>query len=335
MGKKSLQKIANELGTTKVTVWRVANNQKGVGPELKSRILEKLAENNKLANEKKAAVIKADKLACVLAHRFFFKNESFYTSIYQKLNELCVSNNIELTLFVLDQQPEIDGLLPLNLTSNSFDGVFLIGELDLNFLKSMSALKIPFIVIDFLTPRIETDFIVADNFYLGYLATCKLIENNHKNIGFIGAYNKIHNIMDRYLGFKKALDINNLILNPDWIFNINDPVTGLYTSNFQLPENLPTAFLCHCDMAAYYLIEKLKTIGVRVPEDISIVSFDNTDLATKIEPPLSSINIDTSEFATLSYKLLNDRIKNPDLEYMVKYVNGRLIQRDSVIFNKN
>jgi len=72
-----------------------------------------------------------------------------------------------------------------------------------------------------------------------------------------------------------------------------------------LPQDLPTAFVCHCDMAAYYLLATLNQHGLQCPQDVSIISFDNTRLAETCCPPLTSVGIDTKAFARKALELLN------------------------------
>ena len=66
---------------------------------------------------------------------------------------------------------------------------------------------------------------------------------------------------------------------------------------YSLPETLPTAFLCHCDMAAYQLMLKLQINGISIPDQISLVSFDNTDLSRNCKPQLTTIDINKREIA--------------------------------------
>ena len=87
----------------------------------------------------------------------------------------------------------------------------------------------------------------------------------------------------------------------------NDTATGLYTSNITLPEEMPTAFVCHCDMAAYYLLATLKQHGLECPRDVSVISFDNTRLAETCCPPLTSLDIDTRAFARNAVEVLMRR----------------------------
>lgn len=328
--KNSLQSIAEQLGTTKVTVWRAINDQPGVGAEMKEKILSYVRDTGRSVSQgKKERQSAVSRLAFFVSHRFFFENENFYTSIYYYLNKLSIMNSIDLTLFVVSQADEETCHLPSSFLNENFDGAFIAGELSENYIHTLQKTNSPVVLIDFSSPEISCDCVVADNYYLGYLAASKLLDMGHRQIGFVGGYKEVSNIMDRFLGFRKAMLHARLEILPEWLFNINDPITGLYSMNFALPEHLPTAIICHCDMAAYYLIDRLKTIGKSVPDDVSLISFDNTELCTKTTPALTSIEINRKEFAQLSFNTLCERISHPETPFQRKYVSTRLMMRAS------
>lgn len=98
---------------------------------------------------------------------------------------------------------------------------------------------------------------------------------------------------------------------------------------------VPDAFVCHCDMAAYFLIQRLTMRGIKVPEDVSIISFDNTLLSESCTPALTSVNISTREIAEKSFQLLVERINNPHMSTQRIYTASTIIERDSVRNIKN
>ena len=98
---------------------------------------------------------------------------------------------------------------------------------------------------------------------------------------------------------------------------------------------MPDAFVCHCDMAAYFLIQRLTMRGIKVPEDVSIISFDNTLLSESCTPALTSVNISTREIAEKSFQLIVERINNPHMSTQRIYTASTIIERDSVRNIKN
>ena len=90
---------------------------------------------------------------------------------------------------------------------------------------------------------------------------------------------------------------------------------------------MPTAFVCHCDMAAHYLLATLNQHGYQCPEDVSIMSFDNTRLAETCCPALTSVDIDPRAFARLALDLLTDeKVRKTTTRF---YLPAALVERDS------
>jgi LacI family transcriptional regulator len=90
---------------------------------------------------------------------------------------------------------------------------------------------------------------------------------------------------------------------------------------------MPTAFVCHCDMAAHYLLATLNEHGYRCPEDVSIMSFDNTRLAETCCPPLTSVDIEPRAFVRLALDLLtNEELRSANTRF---YLSASLVERQS------
>ena len=91
---------------------------------------------------------------------------------------------------------------------------------------------------------------------------------------------------------------------------------------------MPTAFICHCDMAAYYLLATLNEHGYQCPKDVSIISFDNTRLAETCCPALTSVDIEPRAFVSIALDLLvNENLRNATTRF---YLPARLVERNSV-----
>ncbi|MDP4085337.1 MAG: LacI family DNA-binding transcriptional regulator [Bacillota bacterium] len=332
--KVTMQDIADYLGITKVTVSKALNDQPGVSNDLRNHIWE---VSKKLGYSKKGSfkqVNEERKLALLISKRFFLESDNFYSQIYYYLNKECIKKNISLSLFIINSFDEDNLVLPFSYRKNNLDGLFLAGEFNSQYIDSIAKLDIPVIAIDFYNHNINTDCVISDNFYASYLATTYLIEKGHKNIGFVGDPNYTSSVLDRFYGYLKAIRQNGLEYKEEWNI-INNDSNGVYILDYLLPDNLPTAFLCHCDMAAWNILQKLKIQGISVPEQISLVSFDNTELSKNCVPPLTTINISKKEFAHKSLNQLLWRINNRTTEPQRIYLNTQLIERNSVLTINN
>ena len=317
--KVTMQDIADRLNITKVSVSKALNDKPGVSDALRKRIAE-------TASQMGYAVLKDDgkkSFLFIVAKRFFLETDAFYNEIFYYLNEFCMDKGYQLTQVVLNQKSETNPEWPIH--PEPFDGIFLAGELSDNYIKMLCEHPVPTVAVDFYKSFLDVDYVLIDNFYLGYRATNYLIGKGHKNIGFVGNVNQTSSINDRFFGYLKALQNNNLHHNNKWIISNNDPITGLYQIDISFPEPLPTAFVCHCDMAAYFLTNSLKSINKYVPQDISLVSFDNTDIS--VASDLTSMDINKRDIAETAFYAM-EAINGARRRY---YVPAQLMERNSVM----
>jgi len=320
--KTTMQDIANQLNITKVTVSKALNNKPGVSESLRNRIVETASDMgyviHKSSNTKKT-------FAFIVPKRFFLETEKFYNVIFYYLNRLCIEKGYQLTPIVLSQKDEEAGItLPA-----SVNGVYLAGELSDPCIQSFCRAEPPIVAIDFYKTYPDLNCVLVENFYLGYYATHYLIEKGHRHIGFVGNINQTSSINDRYFGYLKALQNLGIKQKDEWIIANNDPKTGLYEIDIPFPNPLPTAFVCHCDMAAYFLMNSLKKLGKSVPQDVSLISFDNTDLSQSISPKLTSMDIDKKEIAETSFRVMEKIIRGEQGRHRY-YISSCLAERDSV-----
>jgi len=325
----SMQTIADKLNISKVTVFKAINNQPGVSSELREKIIKVC---NELGYDKwpNNSIRGSCNLAYIVPKRYFLENENFYSSIYYYLNKECQREEIQLSLFIIDAYSELNCILPSQIQSGHFNGLLIGGEMNLSFLNALAKTKLPIVFVDFYITGFKSDCIVVDNYYVGYVATNYLIKNGHKEIGFLGDPKQTTSISDRFFGYQKALLANDLEYNKSWHIVNNDKLTGYYHLDFNIPDKLPTAFICHCDMAAYFLMQKLTASKIKVPDDVSIISFDNTQLSQDCNPPLTTIDISTKEFAKKTLWQMKTRLREPDLPFQRTYVHTSLIERASV-----
>lgn len=325
--KASMQSIADSLNITKVSVSKALNNKKGISQSLRIKVLNEALEQGytkHLENDKKI-----ENFGFVVSRRFFLENENFYSTIFYYLNICCQENKQKLINFVVDDEDEIKLNVPEILRKEKYDGLFFAGEISEDYVKEVNKLNIPIVLLDFYSVSVELDCILNDNFFVGCSATEYLIKNGHREIGFVGNISETTSINDRYFGYRKALHKHKIEYNEDYTITNNNP-SGAYTLNFKLPDKMPTAFVCHCDMAAHYLMQKLQSLSYVVPDDVSVISFDNTELGATISPKLTSYEIDKQAIAEYAYNQMLKRIENPQALKKKIYTDNRLIIRDSV-----
>ena len=327
MKKISMQNIADNLGISKVTVYRALKDKYGVSDDLKFRIhnyAHSIGYFDRGKSEKKPR-----NFAFVIAQEYFFEGEEFYHSIYQHLEQICFENHQKIKPYKISAEDNLAGKFPEDIRSGKIDGIFLTVGLSSVFMSALCSLHLPSVAIDFDDMVLQMDSVLVDNYAMGIAATEMLIKNGHHSIGFVGNPRSHKNILNRFFGYRCALYSHHIEFLPEWQTSNNDIHTSLYRTNFPLPDPLPTSFVCDCDCAAYYLIERLKMEHKRIPEDVSVIAFDDNALAVKMTPQLTTISVNCSDFASIAHSILLQRVANPNMKLQKIYLQGEILQRES------
>ena len=202
----------------------------------------------------------------------------------------------------------------------------------LDVLSSFSS--VPMVVMDW-GPNTDTDIIEDNSFTGGYLATKHLIDCGHKAIGLIAGELDKTTARTRYEGFMKAMNEANLPIHENWIMEgFFEPEDGYECMNkILVQDNLPTAVFCCNDVMALGAISAITEKGLRVPDDISIIGYDNIHSSRFYAPPLTTIHQSKSRLGAQAVNLLFERIANKDNENHEKHriaIHPELVLRKSV-----
>lgn len=331
MAKKvSMQDIANRVGVSKVTVSKALRGNKDISINMKQRIKEAAAETGYIFNANGKSVIN-DVTRCVgiiSAERYYGQENYFYIELYRLLSNYLEKLHYTCMFHILNFDNEQNLIVPRMIEDKKVDGVILLGQLSKDFVKKIVEWKLPLVFLDFYYDKVDVDSVNTDNFFGTYGITNELIEKGHKKIAFVGNLNLTSSIQDRFLGYYKSILEYKLPFKNSWI--INDRTDDNVWIDISLPEDMPTAFVCNCDKTALILIQKLKNSGYRVPEDYSVVGFDDSKHATEGSPNISTVRVDIDEMARVGIKMISKKINNIDIQYGRVMIKGKVIMRDSV-----
>lgn len=330
MRKVSMLDIANELGISKVSVSKALSDKEGVSEELREKV-KALAIKRGYRFNNSARSLKTSRqynVGILISEKYVMDQESYYFSICGEVIKKLDSVGNSGILEIIKEETEKNGTLPRAYNENKVDGVIVLGQLSNKYLEDLEQMDIPLVYVDFYIANQSVDSIVVDNFYSGYRITDLLVDKGHKKIGFVGSIDATSSIQDRYLGYQKALIENNLELNNDFIIADRDQHGIL--KDLVLPKELPTAFVANCDRVAFALIQKLKSEGIKVPEDCSVVGFDNSLFSTLSYPQITTVDNNSEKMVNLAVKIISKKIDNPNRSYDRLLVTGSIIMRDSV-----
>ena len=331
MGNVRMKDIADSLNISTVTVSKALSGKEGVSIELREKIKETAKElgyrYNTLAKGMKEG--KSYNIGVLIAERYTInEGDAFYLKIYQNIVKFLSNGNYYGIMELVTSEVENNNIIPNVILDNKVDGIIVLGQMKSKYLETIKNTEVPLVFLDFYEEMMDVDSIISDSFYGAFTITNYLISKGHRDIGFIGNIYATNSILDRYLGYQKALLINKIPLRDQWVISDRGE-DGKYI-DIVLPKEMPKAFVCNCDSVAYIFINKLKKVGYKVPDDISIVGYDNDIFATLSIPKLTTIEVNTQTMAETAITSLMGKIQGEHRSLGRKVIGGNLIIRESV-----
>lgn len=323
--------IAQRLNVSTVTVSKALSDQKGVSDEMRNKI-KKLAME--LGYQKPVAKQedhnRSLNVGVIVPEDYIEKYQTFYWEMYQEINMAAVRHNSFIMLEVISASDEKAMVPPKLLKESKVDGLVVLGGLASSYLQMMKEhYATPTVYLDFYDPHIKEDCVISNSFYGTYMLTNYLFEKGHTNIGFVGTVLATKSITDRYLGYMKSLMEHGQSIREDWVLDDRDSERHNF-QKFRIPEEMPTAFVCNCDTIASWIIRELGNVGYRVPEDVSIVGFDDFLYPGLCNVPMTTYAVNMPEMAERCVALLVTKMTGGETSRGMHLVEGRFVERQSV-----
>ncbi|HAS3647085.1 TPA: substrate-binding domain-containing protein [Vibrio cholerae] len=191
---------------------------------------------------------------------------------------------------------------------------------------------IPIVVMDWGPILFASDKIQDNSLQGGYMAAKHLIECGHKEIGCITGPLIRHQAQMRYEGYKRALAEAGIAINPDWIVESDFECEGGYQAFEKLYQRgkLPSALFVSNDMMAMGVIQAASQRGLRVPDDLSLIGYDDVHIAKFMTPALTTIHQPKYRLGKAAVDALLYRLENPDTTAQVVQLEPTLVVRNSV-----
>lgn len=325
----TMKDIAKKLNISTVTVSKALNDKDGVGEDLKNKI-KKLADEmgyryNMLAKSMRDGY--SYNIGVVVAEHFM-GDQSFYFNFFKHITKTLERFNYCGILQILNSEEEENLNLPKLYYDKKVDGLIILGQVSKRYIEVLQNIDIPIVFLDFYDEHSNIDSVAVDNFYGAYQITNYLIKNGHRDIAFVGNIYATSSIQDRFLGFYKSLLEHGEKLKEEYVICDRDE-HGRYIE-LVFPKNMPTAFVCNCDEVAHNLILKLKEMGYTVPNDFSVVGFDNDIYATISSPQITTVEVDVEEMALTAIRFILSKIKKENKSFGRVLIKGRIVYRQSV-----
>ncbi|HOO26837.1 MAG TPA: substrate-binding domain-containing protein [Lachnospiraceae bacterium] len=326
-----LADIAKRVGVSTVSVSKALSGKGGVSSQVQEQIEQVAKELGYVskADAKKRKSGSTGNIGVLLPQRFVGQN-TFYWGLYQEIVNALALRGFYGILELLSFEDEKNQVIPKMILDKKVDGVIVLGQARAEFTTFLYDLKaVPVIFLDYYVGKEEYDTVISDGFHGMYRLTNYLIDMGHREIGFVGTTLATSSITDRYLGYIKALMEAGIEPKTEWL--IPDRELGTDTLvDLVLPKTLPTAFACNCDVIAYRLLRKLKERGLSVPEDISIVGYDNYAYEDDAQDPVTTYDVGMRRMAETCVRALVSKIYGDRYYKGVQIVTGHIVYKKSV-----
>lgn len=332
MAKVRLADIAERTGVSTVTVHNALAGNKGVSYELREEIQAVAREMGYQALPAKKAEKETGEfrtIGVLIAENYLAQYTTFYWKMYQELAVVATDKHCFTAVEVLKKEDEKRTLrMPSCIEEKQVDGLIVLGEIDKNYIRKLKLMsQVPVVFLDFYDKELAEDAVVTDNFYGMFLMTEFLFEQGIDELGFVGSVFATSSIMDRYCGFMKSMMLHGKNIHPEWVIEDRDEVGQM---GFELPKKLPKGFVCNCDLAAVMVMEQLQQRGIRVPEDISVIGFDNYLYPGLADRKITTYEVNTRAMTKVALEKVLKQIRNPKSGRGMDVVSGHMVIKRSV-----
>lgn len=329
----SARDIAKALNVSPATVSMALRDHKGISDETKSRVLEmaeKVGYTKHLKSSRPTVFIH---LVIYKKHGNVVSDTPFFSQLIQGIDFQTKKRGCNLLVsYYYETQDPKEQLR--SLASSNCSGIILLAtEMFPNDLQKFSGLGIPMLILDNYFISEQYDCVGINNMQGAYTAVKHLIDIGHTKIGYLSSKTEIQNFRERREGYQKALELIGKATSDDQIVKVS-PVAeeaikdmGRYLSN---NHDLPTAYYADNDIIATSCMRALKEYGYKVPEDISIIGFDDVPVCQLVEPQLSTMQVPKHSMGIHAVERLLDNINGNTKDNIRIQMSTKLIIRNSV-----
>lgn len=329
----SLNEIAAALGVSKATVSRALSGAEGVGKDLRQTIIRYANDIGYQPNTLAQGLARGH--LNIIALILDDIRNPFYAKIAFEIQE--IFNQHGYMLMVLNSESDLKKELQYvqMVARYNFSGLFLLTAHPKVEEEVLSTLKMPVVLVNRALASYPGNCVLLDNFQAGYLAARHLIERNHRRIGFICGPNISSASHQRYLGFIQAIE-NFGAENAKAYFTESNLTMesgyALATDFLNNPAPRPTAMIVSNDMTAIGFMNGLKGYGVRIPDDLSIVSFDNIPFSAAIGIELTTVDQHTDTICREAGRLMLNLLSKSPTEPERIIITPTLVVRKTTRF---
>lgn len=341
----NLEDIAKKAGVSRSTVSRVVNNDRYVSARTRELVMSIIEQENYQPHPAARALVtqrhQTIGVAIPQTANVFFGDNSYYPMLLQGIAETTIQRDYAMLLWLAQSHEERDDFSQRVIRNRQTDGLIItsVTEEDplLGFLTEEKRL---FVMVE-TPPRLadEINYVTVDNMNATAFAIAHLVETGRRRIATITGQLNIRDGADRLEGYRLGLERAGLPIDPQLIipgvFNWQSGHDGL----MRLLPFRPDAVVAGGDTIAAGVVAAVHEAGLRVPDDIAVIGFDDLDVATRVNPPLTTIRHSIQRIGGVAAQVLIDliegRVQSPQhvlmpTELVVRRSTNALVETEEV-----
>lgn len=332
------KEIAEILNISPAAVSLALNNRHGVSEDTRRRVFA--LRNGSMAAEFNDIQLQNISSGLILflvlkKHGNVIGNTPFFMSLSEALHQQASIEGYGLQVSYFQPGTEIQKYL-YSLNAGQYEGILVLGtEAEADDIRLIRALKKPTVVIDAWFDSEKPNCVLMDNESGICQAVRYAYTMGHRKIGFLGSYVHASNFEERFRAYRAVLESLGLTYAEKYVFSIHSTLDGASSDMFAIlrsKPDLPTIFVCANDLVAMGAMDAMNKFGLNIPQDISVIGFDDMPTSAHMNPPLTSIRIHNRKIATLAVEVLTNMIRGDwQTEETVRcLVSVDLMRRSSV-----
>jgi DNA-binding LacI/PurR family transcriptional regulator len=330
------REIAAQAGVSVSTVSRVLNGVNGISPKLQERVLAAAAElgHAGLSHTHRAAVHQVGLFVNqrIDSQRIANNGDQFHGDILAGVEAECRRRDVQLSYAVVEDRPDAADFVLDRVRRHQIDALLFVAIDDGNVVERVLALGLPVALLNAEHPQLPVDAFVPDNEGGPRLAVAHLAAHGHRRVLHLTQRGRA-GLRRRHAAFRAAFADYGFDDDPDLVLesSLNEHQDYL-TMRRVLERGLPdvTAVCCVNDLSALGTIRALHEVGIRVPDEVSVIGFDDLSFAAVVAPPLTTVRVERQAIGAAATRRLFERAAEPTLVPVRVALACRLIERGSV-----
>jgi len=295
--KVTIYDVAKMANVSISTASKALNDRRDVSEATKQRIREIAKQlNYEPSHFARALASRKTNNIGVITVRYYktpMLTNPFYSKIIEGIEEQLIGTKLNLLTNILSKEQVEAMEIPRMIKEKNVDGVILMGHMSREFIDMLLQKNLPMVMIDNYIEGVDLNYVIADNINGAYQAVSYLLNTGHKKIAYLAGSKERYSFREREKGYRKAhedkgikVDERFVIFNEQW----EEQDYSWMKQILKYDEKPDAIFLCN-DVNAILAMNMLNEEGIKVPDDISIIGFDNIDLTQHFIPSISTVDI--------------------------------------------